>query len=229
MQNNQNTGSSQGGQEKPKPTLSWAQPQQNAPRQKLLTAQPKSASGEKRPMKPRTMFVIGLIVGILATWVWFSTHASRPQPAPQDGNGALSIDGASKKAPAQAANSSSSSTASSPSSASPAGTMTNDSLEVPTPQNAGTSVAVSSITADGPVWAVVYEDNNGKVGNALGAARFTPPHTEGTIELLRTTLPNLTYFVGLTADTPDHTFSIKTNAPILDQSGNQVMTQFAAQ
>jgi len=234
MQNNQQSGSSQGGHEKPRQTLSWAQPQ-NVQQQKLINSGTANAARpatpvkvQRSPMRPRTMFIMGIIVGALITWIWFDTRPSAQNTA-QEGSGYLAIDKTSGAKGAAISGTPAANADASTSSGAALGEKTNDTISVPTPQNAGTSVAVSSISAEGAVWAVVYEDINGKVGNALGAARFTPPYAGGSIELLRSTLPNLTYFVGLTADTPDHTFSIKTNAPILGQDGNQVMTQFAAQ
>ncbi len=232
MQNNQQSGSQQGGQDKPKQTLSWAEPPQML--QKTTGGQTTNPvrtnpTNEKKETasRPWTMFIIGLIVGCLVTWVWIGMRASKSETPASGGSPSLSTGSTT------AAGTSSSSAGGAQTGVASSGigstAASNDTITVPTPQNAGTSVEVSSISASDTVWAVVYEDINGSVGNALGAARFTTARTSGSIELIRTTLPNLTYFVGLTEDTPDHTFSIKTNKPILDANGNQIMTQFAAQ
>ena len=242
MQNNQQSGSSQGGQEKPKQTLSWAEPQQMLQKKATGFIPPAGGQapgtgrsndtktvGEIFSSKPKTMFVIGLIVGCLITWIWFDMRTSRP--AQTTGNASSTAGGTSASTGTSSSKSGNASAEGSSLVASNASSTaaSDDTITVPSTQNAGLSVEVSSLSASDAVWVVVYEDNNGKVGNALGAARFTPARTSGTVELIRSTLPNLTYFVGLTADTPDHTFSIKANTPILDTNGNQIMTQFAAQ
>jgi len=98
-------------------------------------------------------------------------------------------------------------------------------LTVPTPQAAGTTVAVSNIIVSEPTWVVVYEDNNGKLGNALGAALFISGRTSGTVDLLRGTLSGQTYFAAEALDSGNRVFSLK-DAPVLDQNGQQVLVQF---
>jgi hypothetical protein len=100
-------------------------------------------------------------------------------------------------------------------------------LTVPTPQTAGASVTVSNIIVSNPTWVVVYEDNNGKPGNALGAALFISGRTNGTVDLLRNTIAGETYLVTEAQDSGNHMFSLQ-DAPVLDQNGNQVWVEFAA-
>ena len=59
----------------------------------------------------------------------------------------------------------------------------------------------------------------------MGAARFAA-RKEGIIELVHPIVAGKTYYVGLVADTPTHTYATRVNVPILGDSGTQVMTQF---
>lgn len=101
-------------------------------------------------------------------------------------------------------------------------------LTVPDEQEVGTSVEVTNLETSYSLWAVVYQNEGGVPGRVLGAARFFPGRSEGHIELLRMTLPNLTYFVGLAEDTPSHSFSVHSNLPIRGEDGKQVMVLFTA-
>ncbi len=102
-------------------------------------------------------------------------------------------------------------------------------LTVPTPQAAGSQVEVSNMVATVPTWVVIYENNNGKAGNALGAALFLPGHTSSQVELLRNTVAGQTYLVSEAQDTDGtHVFSLKGDAPVLDQNNSQIWVQFQA-
>lgn len=232
MDSNQNGG--QQNNQKPAPQLSWSQPASLPQKGTVNNAQKNtfSAKGGAAAMPQKKgvsqgivwSFIAGIIIGFLLGWSWFGAKGSTPANNGATDTSTPSVnDGSAAAAPGSDTTGSSSA----------AGTVEQGSLTssasvtVPSPQDAGMTVEVSSIAADAPVWAVVYEDNNGKPGNALGAARFPVGKTSGSIELLRTTLPNLTYFVGLTGDSADqHTFSTKGNTPLVDDSGNRILTQF---
>jgi hypothetical protein len=83
------------------------------------------------------------------------------------------------------------------------------SLTIMSPQPAGMSVQVAKAIVSSPTWVVVYEDSNGKPGNALGAALFFPEHQTGAVELLRATSPGKNYLVVRQMDNGDRKFSLK--------------------
>jgi len=208
-------------------TSSWSQPQKPAaPMASLSKPAGKETvkEAERKGTSPARMFIIGLVIGWLLTWMWFDLRGPRkanPTPTGTD-SASLSTD--------QTASSASALTKTlANNAAAPTPLTSNDTIVIPPTQDVGTTVTVSSISTKDPVWAVVYEDAGGKAGNSLGAARFTPDRSNGTIELLRSTLPGLTYFVGLVADTADHTFDRHANAVLVDQNGDQILTQFVAQ
>ncbi len=101
------------------------------------------------------------------------------------------------------------------------------SLVVTTPQKAGLSVAISKADVSGVTWVVVYEGQNGKPGNVLGAAIFSPDHESGTVDLLRTTLAGQTYFVTEHSDNGDRKFSLKDD-PLLTENGQPTWVTFTA-
>lgn len=100
------------------------------------------------------------------------------------------------------------------------------SLNVASEQRAGLQVMVTDAAASTPTWVVVYENNNGTPGNALGAGLFFPGNQSGAIELLRGTIAGRTYFVGQSIDNGDKAFSLQTDRPVVDQSGKPILLQF---
>lgn len=88
-------------------------------------------------------------------------------------------------------------------------------LEVVSPQLAGKSVAIAQAIVSKPTWVIVYENNNGQVGRALGASLFSAQKKSGTVTLLRTTVAGRSYFVGQALDNGNKTFSLKTDKPVI--------------
>lgn len=82
-------------------------------------------------------------------------------------------------------------------------------LTIMSPQPAGNSVAVTKAIVSGSTWVVIYENKDGKPGNALGAALFWPEKQNGTVELLRSTMPGKTYLAVKQTDNGDRKFSLK--------------------
>ncbi len=101
------------------------------------------------------------------------------------------------------------------------------SLLVMSPQAAGLSVAIDKAIVSEPTWVVVYEDNAGSPGNALGAALFFPDHQQGTVQLLRSTVAGKSYLVVKQVDNGDHRFSLKDD-PILTEGGQTQWVTFSA-
>ncbi|MGH7141692.1 MAG: hypothetical protein ACREGH_03610 [Minisyncoccia bacterium] len=240
MADHQQSGSSSGqnhsgqGGTQQKSQLSWGQSAPNSASGSQKAPQLSTPAGAPTASRTAGIFIAGLIVGLLIAWAWVDLRAPKTSGTSAMGSSSdqFTITQNSGGETASQENNSAQSgaqteTGSTPTA--PAGvSLANASLTVPPRQDAGNEVAVTGITASQPVWAVVYEDDNGAPGVVLGAARFAASHS-GTVSLLRSTLPGLTYFVGLVGDTPDHSYNVNVNAPILGSNGKQVMTQFTAQ
>ena len=93
-------------------------------------------------------------------------------------------------------------------------------------QDAGTEVSVSVEEVSAPAWVVVYESNNGKPGNVLGAGYMTPTIITTKIPLLRSTVSRQTYFIGQTTDDGDSMYSMQKDAALRDAKGNLVLVEF---
>lgn len=101
-------------------------------------------------------------------------------------------------------------------------------LLIMSPQAAGTSVTISKAIVAEPTWIVVYENNNGTAGNALGAALFFPDRQSGTVELLRATVSGKSYLVAKQVDNGDHRFSLRDDQ-LLSEGGEVQWVSFDVQ
>ncbi|MDB5224653.1 MAG: hypothetical protein JWO43_275 [Candidatus Adlerbacteria bacterium] len=91
-------------------------------------------------------------------------------------------------------------------------------------QPAGNSVKVSGLTVSTPTWVVVYDENNGKPGNVIGAAMVFSGQSSVSVSLLRKTVSGHTYMVGLSStNNGSHTYSKSTTKPL------NVWSSFTAQ
>lgn len=99
-------------------------------------------------------------------------------------------------------------------------------LTVPSPQDAGSRVTISHIEVTRPTWVVVYENIDGKVGNVLGAAAFSPGVTSGSVELLRNTRAGAAYLVGEAHDDGDGMYSLHQDPAVRDSNGSVSLVQF---
>jgi hypothetical protein len=201
MDKNESGQNKQGGPASPSQGgLSWSTPQnQNQPQKPVQ--QPKlpvaPAQQNTNAAKYAGMVVVGIVAGVVLAWGWSSW---RPSPgATVDNNAATTT--------------SSGSTTTGDNLGVDTSTLpaigTNSSLNIASPQAAGNSVAVAKAIVSAPTWVVIYEDNNGKPGNALGAALFFPGGQTGTVELLRATMPGKTYLAAEQVDNGDRKFSLK--------------------
>lgn len=207
-----------------KPTLSWSTPANTKPA--VPSAQPVKAVTptplQKAPTpvaKPRTGKIIAWIIAIvvviaLATWGLVALHSKNAAQTSQGAVGSTSnalIPGSSENtAPTGGAASAVAS------------------LVIPSPQASGREVTVSHIDVSVPTWVVVYENNSGQPGNALGAAWFAPSVHSGTVTLLRGTIAGQTYLVGESRDNGDKEFSLRDDPVVLDAQGNTLWVQFQA-
>jgi hypothetical protein len=103
---------------------------------------------------------------------------------------------------------------------------------VVTDQSAGSVVTVTLVTLTERGWVVVYEDNNGALGNILGAKRLEAGTNLAPVTLLRNTVPSMKYYVVLHSDNGNGTFdyiSSKRTAdlPLADENGMPIMATFS--
>ena len=91
-------------------------------------------------------------------------------------------------------------------------------------QNFGTPVSVDSVVLDRTSWVVVYEDNAGVPGSILGAHVYDKGTvTDAQITLLRSTVPELIYYVKIHADDGDRAFDFKKDLAVVDESGQELV------
>lgn len=96
-------------------------------------------------------------------------------------------------------------------------------------QPEGLHVFVNSVSADRTVWIAVQEDNNGELGNILGAARLQEGNHEGVwVDLLRNTEASNTYYITAYDDNGDEVFSSEGDTLLPGPEGNGVIASFSA-
>lgn len=94
-------------------------------------------------------------------------------------------------------------------------------------QSSGSAVAISNVSVSAPTWVVIFDNSQGKAGNALGAAMFFPGQKSGTVELLRATVSGQSYLAGEYVDNGDHTFSKQSDTQVSDITSSQMLVQFS--
>lgn len=93
-------------------------------------------------------------------------------------------------------------------------------------QLAGSRVLIKEIALTDSGWAVVHEDAGGVPGNALGAQRFDKGVHSGTIDLLRNTNVDRSYYVLLYRDNGDREFDLETDNLVIDTQDSPVKDTF---
>ena len=93
-------------------------------------------------------------------------------------------------------------------------------------QSAGGVVYVSSFTFPKESWIAVREDNDGVMGNILGAHRYPIGEHTGAVELLRNTQAGQTYYVVIYIDDGDKDFDHKKDTLLIDNEGNATAAIF---
>lgn len=213
-------------QENQKSGLSWSQPDgaQNAPAGmkplSTLVPQPVKPEASKNSGFAQTggtkklagVFIAGLVVGALLGWGFVASRSSTESKTetPLVSANPSNTDTAVANVQVDTTNA----------------TAAASGLVIPSPQSAGLQVAVSQVRVSAPTWVVIYEDNNGAPGNALGAALFGNSKQSGVVDLLRGTLPGQTYIAGESFDDGDRIFSMQNDKPVRDQNGNPLWVQF---
>ena len=176
--------------------LSWSTPAQNPMPVQKMSAVPKvqvMPAPASSSAKYITMVVLGIIAGVIIAWGWSALRSPKESastsPATSTAASAYTDTGIDTSAV--------------PALGSASG------LVIASPQIAGNSVAVAAAAVSSPTWIVVYENNSGKPGNALGAALFFPESKSGTVELLRATTAGKSYLAAKQVDNGDRKFSLK--------------------
>ena len=105
-----------------------------------------------------------------------------------------------------------------------------ENLLVVSNQPAGTIVVTSMVSLGASGWVAVHENNaDGSFGKILGARRFNAGKYFGeSIELLRATVEDNSYYVVLHADDGDTMFDFSTETPVKDKGGSFVSGTFIA-
>lgn len=168
------------------------------------------------------MVVLGVVAGALIAWGYSSWHRSAKMTADTTSLGDTKGE--------TVANNNSTSSSDKDLGVNMAGATavgSDASFTIPSPQAAGTSVAVAKAVVAAPTWVVIYENNDGKPGNALGAALFFPDHQTGTVELLRSTTPGRSYLAVKQVDNGDRKFSLKDDQ-YLSEGGSVQWVTFQA-
>lgn len=212
-----NTGQGQGNQQKS--TLSWSQPATPSAAPKSTPPVTAAPSNKQSSVVLNTsytgtyvgIFVGGLIIGALIGWAISGSRQS----------------GIASPTAASTTTTTNTSTTTDLSGS----TMDSGTLTVASPQTAGFTVEVNNVQVTEPTWVVVYDNRAGAKGNALGAALFLPQSgtnvQNGTVQLLRATLPGQNYFAGQSLDDGDKIFFLNADKPLLNAAGNPLLVQFS--
>jgi hypothetical protein len=95
-------------------------------------------------------------------------------------------------------------------------------------QKPGIIVNVELVALENAGWVVIHEDNNGILGNALGAQLFLAGVNSGTVELLRGMEAGNTYYAVVRQDDGDGAFDLARDLLLSDGRGNPVQVSFIA-
>lgn len=96
-------------------------------------------------------------------------------------------------------------------------------------QTAGNVVIVHNVSANRVTWVAVRENNDGALGNILGARRIEAGNNQNvTVELLRPTTAENEYFVVLFEDNGDMMFDHRTDFQVVKE-GEVLAASFSAQ
>ncbi len=175
------------------------------------------ARGASSTARMWTVFIIGILIGFGGHYLWDNRSVS-------DNTGAIAEDTEETENTNEKEAGNENGTSTKPS--------INDILAVSATaleQPEGLHVFVNSVSADRTVWIAVQEDNNGELGNILGAARLQEGNHEGVwIDLLRNTEASNTYYITAYDDNGDEMFSAEGDMLLPGPEGNGVIASFRA-
>lgn len=93
-------------------------------------------------------------------------------------------------------------------------------------QSAGGVVYISQLVFVEESWIAIREDNNGDLGNILGARRYPAGTHTGAVELLRNTESGQTYYAVVYIDDGDKIFNHKKDVLLTDEAGSATAAIF---
>lgn len=210
--------------EEQKNGLSWSAPQSQQSSQSQLQRQPAPAQKALAPVQPKlspaqssagkyvALLVTGVIAGVLIAWTWSAMRSSGTPVATSTATSTAQIKKQTEVPKTALEPQGGEAAAAAPGAAEGS----DSSLMVMNLQAPGDSVAIAKAVVSSPTWVVVYEDNSGKPGNALGAALFFPDKQSGSVELLRPTVSGKSYLITKQVDNGDRKFSLKGDLPLTE-------------
>ncbi|MBX4192231.1 hypothetical protein KW798_01970 [Candidatus Parcubacteria bacterium] len=214
-------------------SLSWSQPSQsNTQQSPKLISNPPPKNPSMHPAIAAVQhnygrgaltgsFVVGLIIGVLLGWTWFSLR-----------NDSASGDASATPTATSTKTSTSSTKTTTTKTPTSAPTTVSNSNGIKVTPVTSLQVDVANVSVTKPTWVVVYDNVKGAPGNALGARLFFPMSkggtTSGSITLLRGTVSGKEYFVGQNVDNGDGKFSKQSDKAVVDSGGKAVVLTFTA-
>ena len=162
-------------------------------------------------------FAVGVLVGVFGFWMWSATGDSLAVDVAEEKDVVLSLqeEDTGSALPLQG-------------SVSVTSFVQNERIAVPN-QVAGYRVVVTRAVFDEEGWVVIHEGTDGKIGNALGAARFPAGESAGEVHVLRATVARNVYRAVLYHDNGDKVFDLQSDFPILTGGNQPILTTFTAQ
>lgn len=93
-------------------------------------------------------------------------------------------------------------------------------------QNVGIIVDIETVVLENDSWVVIHEDNDGVLGNALGAQLFLQGDNSGKVELLRGMESGRVYYAVIRQDDGDRAFDLEEDTLVSDKEGNIIQVRF---
>lgn len=149
-------------------------------------------------------FVVGIIIGFLGTWISMREPADKVADADTDVEISETADEISDVV------------------------LSGQNAILVRDQKAGISVEVELVTLESDSWVVIHEDNNGELGNALGAQLFVSGQNSGIVKLLRGMEEGKEYYANIRKDDGDRAFDLTKDILLSDEAGNIVQVKFKA-
>lgn len=163
-------------------------------------------------------FVIGLLVGAGAVWVWTANVKKAEAPEKEDAKSAVTTEKTDSVPSTPTGTSKDTSTI--PVSASAVDLAVNN-------QTSGNHVNVQSVSfPNGGGWVAIHDVAEGEIKNALGAQYFSEGSWSGTVSLLRNTVVGNTYAAVLYGDNGDRQFNLETDKLLTDKNTSQAIMKF---
>lgn len=167
-------------------------------------------------------FIIGLLIGAGAVWVYFANTNKAEAPTTEEkieeGEEEKNEDEQTTETPVTEVSREVNITPA-------AQTLVGNDYDIQVNnQPSGNFVAIANVSMpQGGGWVVVHEQEDGVMGNALGAQYFEEGSWSGSVSLLRNTVVGKDYFVMLYNDNGDRRFSLENDKPFIDRTTGQAI------